>query len=320
MSTIFGTAENTFALNSGWQIEWNNCDKPIEATVPGTVQNDMFNHGLLPDPFIGSNSALWKNACECDYTYSLSFDVSSEMLDNECIDLVFEGIDTISKITLNGKNIGSTDNMYRTWRFNIKDIIKPENNELKVEINNPRQAGLELREKYYNSSNLLQHSQKDFFDNNPAFRHFIRKMPCSFGWDWGPELPLSGIWKPVLIEGWNNSRIESIVVETKVTPDNKKATVSGHIKFTNRVEENAEIDVYLSLPDDRKLNISKTLLPESENVSFNFDIDNPPLWWPNGLGEQPICTLSAELKKDNNSISSISRKIGIRQLEMVVEP
>jgi len=320
MSSIFGSTECKIELNSDWTAYWDNDKQSINASVPGNVQYDMFKADLLPDPFIGEDCELWRDACECDYTYSLKFDVSPQLINKENVELVFEGIDTFSIIKLNGIVIGSTDNMFKTWRFSVKEIIKETGNELKVFIKDPKESALEIREKRKDSSEILKHTQKEFFGQKPMIQNYIRKMACSFGWDWGPTLPLSGIWKPVFLEGWSEPRIQSIYVETKVSPDNKKAEVNGYIKFTGRAEEKAEAEINLILPDGKEIKINKSLIPEAQNASFKFIVENPPLWWPNGLGEQPLCTITANLKRSQKTVSTISRRIGIRQLEMVVEP
>ena len=255
MSSIFGTARNKIDLNGKWVACRNGESQSMNVTVPGSVQYDMFKAGMLPDPFIGENCELWQEACESDYTYSLKFDINSSLIDNEKVELVFEGIDTISIIKLNGIVLGSTDNMFKTWHFSVKEIIKEKGNELKILIKAPRKAALEIREKYKNSSEILKHTQEEFFGQKPMIQNYIRKMACSFGWDWGPALPLSGIHKPVYIEGWNETRIQSIYVETKVSPDNKKAEVSGYIKFTDKVGEKAEAEINLLLPDGKEINI-----------------------------------------------------------------
>jgi len=320
MSSIFGTTKYQLELNENWKTYRNDEKQPVNVSVPGHVQYDMFKAGLLPDPFIGENCEEWQSACEDDYTYSLKFDVSASLIDNENVELVFEGIDTISEISLNGKFLGKTDNMFKTWRFSVKKIVKEKENELKVLIKAPRKAALEIREKYKDSSELLKHNTPVFFGQQPMIQNYIRKTACSFGWDWGPTLPLSGIWKSVFIEGWNEPRIKSIFVETKVSSDNKSAEVLGYAKFTGKVEKSAEAEIKLTLPSGKEFEINKTLQPEAQNVSFKFIVDNPPLWWPNGLGEQPLCTLTADLKKSGKSVSIISKRIGIRQLDMVVEP
>jgi len=320
MSSIFGTTENKIELNESWTACRNNDKQSINASVPGYIQYDMFKAGMLPDPFISDDCEIWREACESDYTYSLKFDASSQLINKENVELVFEGIDTISIIKLNGIVIGSTDNMFKTWRFSVKGIIKEKANELKVFIKDPKESALEIREKRKDSSEILKHVQEDFFGQKPMIQNYIRKMACSFGWDWGPTLPLSGIWKSVFLEGWSEPRIKSIIVETKVSSDNKKAEVLGYVKFTGRVEENAESDINLILPDGKEYTINKNLRSEAQNVSFKFIVENPPLWWPNGLGEQPLCKLSANLKKSKKIVSSVSRRIGIRQLEMVVDP
>jgi len=320
MSSIFGTARNRINLNGKWVACCNGESQSMNVTVPGSVQYDMFRAGMLPDPFIGDNCELWQEACESDYTYVLKFDVSANLINDEKVELVFEGIDTISIIKLNGIVIGLTDNMFKTWRFSVKEIIKEKENELKILIKAPRKAALEIREKYKNSSELLKHNTPVFFGQQPMIQNYIRKMACSFGWDWGPTLPLSGIWKSVFIEGWSESRIKSIFVETKVSSDNKKAEVLGYVKFTGKVDEEAESEIKLVLPNGKEFKINKNLLPEAQNVAFKFIIDNPPLWWPNGLGEQPLCNLTAKIIKSGEKVSEITKKIGIRQLEMVVEP
>ncbi len=320
MSSIFGTTKYIASLNENWTAYWDNDKQYIKTSVPGYVQYDMFKAGKLPDPFVGDNCEQWQEACETDYTYLLKFAASECLINNEKVNIVFKGIDTISIIKLNGIVIGTTDNMFKTWRFNVKEIIKPADNELKVFIKAPRKAALEIREKYKGTSKLLEYAPENFFGQKPAVQNYIRKMACSFGWDWGPTLPLSGIWKSVFIEGWNEPRIKSIFVETKVSSDNKKAEVLGYVKFTGRVEESAESEIKLILPNGTEFKINKNLRPDAQNIAFKFIIENPPLWWPNGLGDQPLCNLTADLKKSGNSVSIISKKVGIRQLNMVVEP
>ena len=320
MSSIFGTTECKIELNNDWTAYRDNDKQSINVSIPGNIQYDMFKAEMLPDPFVGDHCELWREACESDYTYSLKFDAPSQLINKENIELVFEGIDTVSIIKLNGIVIGSTDNMFKTWRFSVKEIIKKTGNELKVFIKDPKEAALEIREKRKNSSEILKHAQKEFFGQKPTIQNYIRKMACAFGWDWGPALPLSGIHKPVFLEGWSESRIQSIYIETKVSSDNKKAEVHGYVKFTDEVEEKGEAEINLILPDGKEIKINKSLIPEAQNVAFKFIVENPPLWWPNGLGEQPLCTVTANLKKSQKIVSTISRRIGIRQLEMVVEP
>ena len=320
MSSIFGTTKCQLKLNENWVAYRNDEKQSLNVSVPGHVQYDMFKAGQLPDPFIGENCEQWQSACEDNYTYSLIFDAYAGLIDNENVELVFEGIDTISEISMNGKIIGNTDNMFKIWRFSVKEIIKEKENELKVLIKAPRKAALEIREKYKDSSELLKHNMPVFFGQQPMIQNYIRKMACSFGWDWGPTLPLSGIWKSVFIEGWSDPRIKSIFVETKVSSDNKSAEVLGYAKFTGKVEEEAEAEIKLTLPNGKEFIINKRLQPEAQNVSFKFIVENPPLWWPNGLGEQPLCDLTADLKKSTKTVSAISKRVGIRQLDMEVEP
>ena len=320
MSSIFGSTKNVIKLISGWQAHKSDEQNTLNVNVPGHVQYDMFQAGILPDPFVGKNCELWQDACNSDYIYSLKFNIPSDYFEEEKIELVFDGIDTISEIYLNGKLLGKTDNMFRTHRFSVKEKIKKSENKLEVKIKAPRKSATEIREKYFDSSELLKHNTPVFFGQSPMIQNFIRKMACAFGWDWGPTLPLSGIWKEVRVEAWSGARVESIFIETKVAEDNKIAEIIGYAKFTDKVENEAAAEINLILPGGEKFTINKNLLPEAQNVSFKFIVENPPLWWPNGLGEQPLCNLTVALKKSGKTCSEISKKIGIRQLNVIVEP
>ncbi len=176
MSSIFGTTECKIELNNDWTAYRDNDKQSINASVPGNVQYDMFKAGMLPDPFVGNNCECWNDVCFSDYTYSLKFDASSQLISKDNVELVFEGIDTISIIKLNGIVIGSTDNMFKTWRFSVKEIIKETGNELKVFIKDPKESTLEIREKRKNSSEILKHAQKKFFGQEPTIQNYIRKM------------------------------------------------------------------------------------------------------------------------------------------------
>ena len=153
MSSIFGSAKNRIDLNENWTACHNSENQSINVSVLGNVQYDMFKAGILPDPFIGENCELWQDACESDYTYSVKFDVCSGFIDNEKVELVFEGIDPFSIIKLNGIVIGTTDNMFKTWRFSVKEVIEENGNELRIQIKAPGKTTLEIyrQEKFITS-------------------------------------------------------------------------------------------------------------------------------------------------------------------------
>src|SRR5205814_5202973 len=120
--------------------------------------------------------------------------------DHERIDLVFDGLDTVARIELNGALIADTQNMFRSYRFDVRKVLKHGSNELCVTFASAVKYAFAMREKL---------GSRPWVNGAGGPFNFIRKMACNFGWDWGPVLVTCGIWKPVALEGWSKARINS---------------------------------------------------------------------------------------------------------------
>jgi beta-mannosidase len=307
---LFGSPQETIELYSGWTVAWG--DSVIPAMIPGYAQQDMLAHGLLPDPYHGTNEKAWKETFSQDYTYVCSFEIPGSVIKREHIELVFEGIDTAADIFLNGEFLGKVCNMFRAWRFDILSSVRAGENELSVIIKSPEKE-IERLHNTYKDWTLDLTCLKDY-------REFIRKEQCSFGWDWGIYLPCSGIRQPVRLEAWDTVRIESITVDTKTSDDFSQANVEGTVVFSAGVPGNACLYVSLSSPSGRIIQIKKPVVREPDSTAYALTIHEPELWWPNGLGKQPLYALKAELNVDGKTVSVLSRRIGIRKLEVMQEP
>ena len=138
-----------FELNSNWKFSlakssWSNeaitnnkikSGDTFDATIPGTIHTDLLNNKLIEDPFYADNELRIKWVSECDWAYQTQFDFNRSVSKN--YDLVFEGLDTVCEIYLNDVKLGGTDNMFITYKYNIKDILKSTDNTLKVIIKSP---------------------------------------------------------------------------------------------------------------------------------------------------------------------------------------
>ena len=115
------------------------------------------------------------------------------------VELVFEGLDTHANITLNGKLIGSTNNMHRTWTFNVKDILSSNSsNNLHIYFRSATNHDLQAAEEFLPYVLPYNYSHS-------------RKASYHYGWDWGPRIVTSGIWKPVKLRTYDNVRIDSVL-------------------------------------------------------------------------------------------------------------
>ncbi len=295
-------------------------DKEIEgqipASVPGSVYNDLINAGRMEDPYWRDNELKALDLMKNDFEYRGSFNVDKDEYDDaDEVILRFNGIDTIADISLNGHVLGSADNMHRIWEYPVKAYLKEQGNELCVIIHSPVEF-------------IAGEFKKDpaILGTEDAMRGFpkIRKGHYMFGWDWGPRLPDGGIWKSVELLKLKKAAFERVYISQKwsrilgtdevaldhVTLD-INTTVSGEGSVTGRVS--------ITDPDGNKLYDKKemSLNCGGDRNSTLLDIDKPRLWWPNGLGEQPLYTLEIELAGEDGEICDCVRKrIGLRELVM----
>jgi len=117
------------------------------------------------------------------------------------IEIVFEGLDTHATVTLNNKVILNADNMFRSWIVDVKDVIKPTKNRLKVLFKSVVKYDDEELRKF--GKHVLPSSYDDA-------EVYSRKAAYHFGWDWGPKIVTCGIWKPVNLRGWQSSKIDNV--------------------------------------------------------------------------------------------------------------
>ena len=299
------------SLNQGWALTGDTLDINMQVDVPSVVQQSLYENGIIPHPYLGTveNDLLWISDHPWDYT--LCFDADKELLDKENIELVFEGIDTYADVSLNGEKLFFADNQFRTWKQDVKDLLKEKDNLLEVHF---------LR---YDSTQLALYEQHQ--PRLPEKYAVSRKAPYQHGWDWAPRYKNVGIWKPVKLVGWNEVRLEDAYITTQ-TVDEKRAELMLHLDYECDREENVEIIIEVGpstgsgtsvfAAQNRSLSLSKG----RQHIVLPLTIDNPQIWWPNEMGEQLLYDFEVVLKKDGKVLDTKSFKSGIRTFEMVDEP
>jgi beta-mannosidase len=295
------------ALDINWQFGQAGKPEWLPATVPGVVQSDLIKLERIPHPWKGLNEKeiQWVENESWVYRSYLKFD--KKQLRRKNIDLIFEGLDTYAEVYLNNEKILSADNMFRSWRVNIKDYLKPDSNELRVvfkspiEVNKPKLAALGYE--------LPAGSEQGPYKVSP----FTRKAPYHFGWDWGPRILTVGIWKPVYIEYWDEVRIEDVnIIQKSLTEEKAVLTVQTTIKNATAVSKHFDLWINGNL-EKIKLNAATEIF-ETEIV-----IDSPKLWWPVGWGEAHLYPISVKIEKKGIVIDSLQKNIGLRTVELLQE-
>lgn len=275
-------------LHDGWSLRHE--DAPLPAQVPGCVHTDLLAAGVIPDPFLGLNETeiAWVGRRAWSYVTDLAADDGR----HERRELVFDGLDTAAEILLGGTPLGSTRNMHRAHRFDVTG----------------RSGPLEVRfDSAYDEAERVRALTGDRPNVYPEPFQYIRKMACSFGWDWGPTVVTAGMWRPVRLERWSTARLAE--VGPLVTVDG----TTGRVELragTARTESGA----------GRPLTLRATVAGVVAETSFEgaeavlvLEVPEPELWWPRGYGSQPLYGLDVELlDEDGAPLDSWSRRIGFR--------
>jgi beta-mannosidase len=295
-------------LNGIWQVSQADKNDWIPATVPGCVHTDLLAAGKIPDPFYRDNEKAVQWVGESNWIYKRTFNVPDDVLKNDRVLLRCEGLDTLATIKINGKEIGRTDNMFRTWEFDTKPFLNAGQNTIEVTFDSPFP--------YMKKRNDQRKMYEWAGPHEPRGRAWIRKEPCSFGWDWGPVLPSSGIWKNIGLETFNQGRITDVLILQSHSAD---GTVTLDIQVNAEIVRSASFQAVLGVRQSDILIATKRINLVDGKGSGEVEIQIPKIWWPAGMGEQPLYQVHVELlDADGNMVDSTARRVGLRELKIVL--
>jgi len=290
-------------LGGKWQFRQAGSDEVFTAHVPGCVHLDLMRIKKIEDPFHGDNEFKVSWVHETDWEYFRTFKPDPRLLDGQQVYLECDGLDTIAQITLNSKPIGKSENMYVPHRFDVTGKLLAGENSISIHFSSPVNYAKPLCEK----DSLA--SPGDSIPGSP----YTRKCPSQWGWDWGPQLPTSGIWRPIRLAAYGPARIEDLRIRQKHGKTGR-VTLDVQVSIDRFKRTPGALDITLTHPDGRvdRQQVKVTGLVEK----CTFNIDNPQLWWPNGYGEQPLYTVEAALSSNGEELGRLSRTIGLRTIKL----
>ena len=299
-------------IDEGWTFREAHSSKEWqEAEVPGTVQEDLIRLGQLPHPFIENNedSITWVE--KLDWIYKTTFSVPEAQLAKSHHKLVFHGLDTYAEVILNGETLLESENMFRTYDVPVAGQLK-EKNTLEILFHSPIKKGKEYLD------NLPYTLPADNDVGETKVMPGVRKAAFHFGWDWGLRILTAGIWRPIELVSYQDFKIESFIVDSKVSAplklgDKKIGTIKAQVTIADNDQELLYLPYVNGVPQD-------TLFMAPTGGAIYFQIDNPQYWWPNGLGDQVLYELGLEVMNLDRSYSETRiLKTGIRKAELITE-
>ncbi len=300
-------------LSTGWTMLATAGPFPSEldgrrlpTSIPATSHTVLLDAGLIPDPLIGDNEAVLSWMRHVDWRFERPLELPAAA-DDERVDLVLHGIDTVARVGLRGADgaatsLGRTANMHRTYRFDVRALSGDAT--LCVDIESA------LRHAENEAARL---GARPLAYDQPY--NMVRKMASSFGWDWGPDLQTAGLWQPVRLERWRVARLSQVRPLVSVGPDGTgRAELHIAVERSGLRGADVPLTVRVRLGD---VTATGTIAPGHTEGVLVVDVPQAPVWWPVGYGEQPLVDATVELWSPAGALlGDWRRKIGFRNVSV----
>ncbi|HET9696459.1 MAG TPA: glycoside hydrolase family 2 protein [Terriglobales bacterium] len=299
----------SIALNDHWEfrqrLEAPAITEPkwYPAQVPGVVHTDLLRNKLIPDPFFRANEASLQWIENASWEYRSTVQVSSDTLKPAHVELVFEGIDGPAEIFLNDNQILSVNNSFREFRVDVKPLLKQGANQLLVAFPSPITAAAHI-------------AAKDFWQpqTKTPEESYLRKPAYEYGWDWGPRFVLSGIWRPVHLDVWDDAKISDFHVRQRdISSDLARLVLEAEINSSKSQSATVSVDYE---QNGKKATISRDvqLTAGINHVDLPLELAHPALWYPTGYGPQAMYSFHAQLKSNGHLQDEQTKRTGLRSI------
>lgn len=294
---IFSQTYQRDLSKENWQFSQEGKSEFLSAKIPGNIYTDLFNNKKIPEPFFADNEKQLQWIENENWVYKSDFQINKEEIIHKNIELVFEGLDTFAKVFLNDKEVLNANNMFRTWKIDAKKYLKIGKNSIEIKFFSAVKKGQE-------------EAQKLPYTLPEKERVFVRKSQFQFGWDFAPRFAGVGIWKPIYLKFRNEAEILNVKHSQEIKKDWAKINFFLHIFAENggkfEVKINDKIQEY---------SLKKGL----NSIKLPYEIQNPKLWWSNGLGEPNLYNFTVSLIQNKKEIQTKNLKIGLRTIELIQE-
>ncbi len=282
-----------------WRLQDGHGEYDLEITLPGDVHSALIAAGHLPEPYEGRNEEACRWVAERDWVLSRSFEAEGA----DWAHLRLDQLDCIAEVWVNGQLVIVADNVFHPYDVALMDTLKAGKNDISIRIlsatttANARQAASLYRVPYQASNSPIPNG------------NMLRKVQCDFGWDWGIALAPLGVYGAMELRE-SGAWIAGVEVV--------------QVHFDDGIE--LEVGVSVQALEDGMMPVEITcagaaladVVPvgrRTETHFFRLKVVDAALWWPAGLGAQPLHELSIVLGEER-----WAEWIALREVELVSEP
>ncbi|MXQ09836.1 glycoside hydrolase family 2 protein [Alphaproteobacteria bacterium GH1-50] len=281
-------------LSGRWRLTDERGEHDLEIALPGDVHSALADIGILPDPYRGRNEYRCRWVAERDWSLIRTFEV--ERTD---MSLVLDGVDTVATVSVNGTIVLNAGNAFRRHRADVSGALRKGTNEIRIDfpsslrIAAERQAAQPFFVPYQESNCPLPNG------------NMLRKPQCDFGWDWNIALAPLGIYGRMTMEPLRPLEIARLHITQDHSGGEVRVTVAVHVEGAGQGTLCFDFD-----------GMTETIDAAGPGIhSVTFAPAEPRLWWPAGLGDQPLYDLAVTLADQVER-----RRIGLRRIDLITEP
>ncbi|CAG2110568.1 unnamed protein product, partial [Medioppia subpectinata] len=311
--------------------EWIATTIKVEAKVPGSIYSDLRRAQVLKqDLLYEKNDVNYRWVAYDNWTYERTFTVDSTLLNKKTVNLLVNGIDTVSSVYINDQLIGKTDNQFVRYVWDVKKVLKSGQNTIRLAFQSAPLYGKQESENFFNKYkyNVRPPCNGGDAAHGECHANFIRKMQASYSWDWGPAFPTQGIWQPIGIEAFDGILIRDITIETIPDPKNASQwtlTVNAFLESAPKQQMDGILDIKLDnnvLINKQKQTIETDGQGKAKMLIVIFITDIQIItWYPNGVSDntQKLYQLNVQIDV-NKEVSTQTKKIGFRTIKLIQNP
>jgi beta-mannosidase len=309
----------------------------LPAQVPGEIHLDLMRAGQMPDPAQGAHMPDCRWPETKSWWYRTTFELGASFIAHERQELICEGVDLYAQVFVNGRLVGEARNAFVPAVFDVRPHLRAGANELVVRLT----AGSELARDAAHPANLARAGnqrlpppgevpnpmQAEDVDahRNWGGRKWLRKPQFSYGWDWVDALPNLGLWRGVRLEARRHAVLHDLRLDTVLSGEQVELELAAVVENLHPWSERfAEVRVRLQPPGDEapiERHYPLQLQSGRSAVEDRISIPDPRLWWPNGMGAQPLYGVRAEVRDADGQVCDAREfAIGLRTVEIDRSP
>ncbi len=257
----------------------------VQVTVPGGVHKAMEKAGLIDDPYVGLNSLKCEWIENRWWVYRTRFATPAG---NERVLLRFDGVDDECCIRLNGVEIAAHQGIYEPILCDVTHLLnrQGEDNQLLVVLMTPPREQGQI---------------------GWTSKTFTQKARFGYKWDFGTHLVNLGLWRPVWLMTCGQGRIDQVHVTSDVQAGQGVIRVQAKVKGYGR-QALVRVSRKGQTVAEQQLDLA---CPWDPVIDTEVRISAPELWYPNGMGAQPLYDVTITLE---NGSDEWQGRTGIRSL------